>query len=82
VEDFHTLNKDYLFTVNFSATQELDRMLQWHTKGEDRSVSGDADVVYGKSLYKENQELKTRVNSLETQLVSVLERLAALENKN
>jgi hypothetical protein len=25
VNDFHTLNKDYLFTINFAATQELDR---------------------------------------------------------
>jgi hypothetical protein len=28
VEDFHTLNKDYLFTINFAATQELDRKNQ------------------------------------------------------
>jgi hypothetical protein len=27
VSDFHTLNKDYLFTLNFAATQELDRRL-------------------------------------------------------
>jgi len=27
VNDFHTLNKDYLFTLNFAATQELDRRL-------------------------------------------------------
>ena len=25
VNDFHALNKDYLFTINFAATQELDR---------------------------------------------------------
>jgi len=25
VNDFHRLNKDYLFTINFAATQELDR---------------------------------------------------------
>jgi hypothetical protein len=28
VDDFHTLNKEYLFTVNFAATQELDRQVQ------------------------------------------------------
>jgi microcystin-dependent protein len=28
VDDFHTLNKDYLFTINFAATQELDRKVQ------------------------------------------------------
>ena len=28
VSDFHTLNKDYLFTINFCATQELYRIIQ------------------------------------------------------
>jgi hypothetical protein len=28
VDDFQTLNKDYLFTLNFAATQEIDRILQ------------------------------------------------------
>jgi hypothetical protein len=28
VDDFHTLNKDAIFTVNVAATQELDRQLQ------------------------------------------------------
>jgi hypothetical protein len=28
VDDFHALNKDYLFTINFAATQELDRIVQ------------------------------------------------------
>jgi hypothetical protein len=28
VSDFHALNKDYLFTVNFAATQEIDRVVQ------------------------------------------------------
>ena len=28
VTDFHTLDKNYLFTINFAATQELDRKVQ------------------------------------------------------
>ena len=28
IDDFHTLNKDYLWTINFAATQELDRKVQ------------------------------------------------------
>jgi hypothetical protein len=28
VEDFLTLNKDYLFTINFAATQELDKIIK------------------------------------------------------
>lgn len=28
VDDFHTLDKTYLFTLNFAATQEVDRLLQ------------------------------------------------------
>jgi hypothetical protein len=28
VDDFHSLNKDAIFTVNVAATQEIDRQLQ------------------------------------------------------
>ena len=30
VNDFHTIDKQKLFTVNFSATQEIDRIQQKH----------------------------------------------------
>ena len=82
VEDFHTLDKSYLYTINFSATQELDRIIDWHTKEVDRSVSGNATNVYGqslltriKSLESENESLKNRVSTLESQLQNVLSRL-------
>ena len=84
VDDFHVLNKPYLYTLNFSATQELDRILDWHTKEVDRSVSGDANSVYGQSLLtriknleQEKSALETRVATLESQLQSVLSRLQA-----
>ena len=28
VDDFHTLNKDYIFTLNVCATQELYKLIQ------------------------------------------------------
>ena len=28
VSDFNTLNKDYLYTINFAATQDLDKIVQ------------------------------------------------------
>jgi hypothetical protein len=67
IKDFHSLNKDYLFTINFAATQELDRQIQWHTQGIDNSVTGNAEGVYGQSLYLENQQLKQQNNILQTQ---------------
>jgi hypothetical protein len=75
VKDFHTLDKANLYTINFAATQELDRIIDWHTKEVDRSVSGDATSVYGTSLRKEIQDLKEENASLKTQLQNVLTRL-------
>jgi len=51
VNDFHTLDKDKLFTLNFSATQEIDRIQQTH-------------ITEIASLKAENTELKTKLNEL------------------
>ena len=51
VNDFHTLDKNKLFTVNFSATQEIDRIQQTH-------------ITEIASLKAENTELKTKLNEL------------------
>ena len=51
VNDFHTLDKNKLFTVNFSASQELDRIQQTH-------------ITEIASLKAENTELKTKLNEL------------------
>ena len=51
VEDFHTLDKTKLFTLNFSATQEIDRIQQTH-------------ITEIASLKAENTELKTKLNEL------------------
>jgi hypothetical protein len=66
VDDFHTLNKDFLFTVNFAATQELDRVVQ-SQKGEIEDLKQVND-----DLMIQNMSLKNRVSDLEMQLASLL----------
>ena len=51
VNDFHTVDKQKLFTLNFSASQELDRIQQTH-------------ITEIASLKAENTELKTKLNEL------------------
>ena len=63
VDDFHMLDKQKLFALNFSATQELDRQQQ-------------ADKVQIAELKTENLELKTKVANLEAKLQSIEQRLA------
>ena len=67
VDDFHTLNKDAIWTTAAAALQEVDRIQQ-------------ADAVKIQTLETKNSELETKVSTLETQLADVLTRLAALEN--
>jgi hypothetical protein len=66
VDDLHTLKKDYLFTINFAATQELDRMVQNQKANiEDmKQVNDDLEL--------QNINLKNRVSDLESQLSSLL----------
>ena len=67
VDDFHTLNKQALFTLNFSATQEIDRIQQQEkTKLEEQTSKLEA--------------AEAKIVTLETTLADVLSRLAALEN--
>ena len=60
VANFHTIDKHKLFTLNFSATQELDRkVIALETVGnQDHNVK----IL---DLYKENQELKARLAKIE-----------------
>ena len=60
VDDFHTLDKNKLFALNFSATQELDRkVIALETVGnQDHNVK----IL---DLYKENEALKARLAKLE-----------------
>ena len=67
VEDFHTLDKNKLFALNFSATQEIDRIQQ-------------QELTKVKDLEIENFLLKERVKDLESKMNDVLNRLDQLEN--
>jgi hypothetical protein len=44
VDDFHALNKDYLFTINFAATQELDRKIT-RLESENAELKAKLDLV-------------------------------------
>ena len=66
VDDFHTLDKQKLFTVNFSATQEIDKIQQ-----EEKTKLAAAEERIT-ALETENASLKAQLNSIEA-------RLAALE---
>jgi microcystin-dependent protein len=73
VEDFHILNKDYLFTINFAATQELDRTVQTQKQLlETQSLEIEDLKAVNDDLMMQNMSLKNRVSELESQLSSLL----------
>lgn len=59
VNDFHTIDKQKLFTINFSATQEIDRIQQKH-------------AMEIENLKNENAELKQQLLSIQQQLNQLL----------
>ena len=67
VDDFHTVDKNKLFALNFSATQELDRQQQ-------------ADKAKIQTLETKVQTLETTLASQQTLIQSLMTRLEALEN--
>ena len=67
INDFHSLNKDAIWTTAAAALQEVDRIQQ-------------ADAVKIKTLENKNIDLENKVSKLETQLNEVLNRLSLLEN--
>jgi len=65
VDDFHILDKAKLFTLNFSATQEIDRIQQTH-------------ITEIALLKAENQQQQTEINTLKTEnaeLTSIIDKL-------
>ena len=69
VNDFHTLNKNAIWTVAAAALQEVDRIQQ-------------ADAVKIQTLENKVSILETKNSELESQLTDVLNRLSALEKNN
>ena len=65
VDDFHTLDKNKLFTLNFSATQEIDRIQQAHvTEIDELKLKVTTLETKMTSLKTENAYLKTIVDKL------------------
>jgi hypothetical protein len=67
VDDFHILDKNKLFALNFSATQEIDRIQQVE---KTKLATAEAEIV----------TLKNKVTSLETTAADLISRLTALES--
>jgi hypothetical protein len=57
VNDFHTIDKNKIFAVAFSATQQIDRIQQQHK-------------IQIKNLEAENTTLKARLDAIEAKLIS------------
>ena len=66
VDDFHILDKPRLFAINFSATQEIDKIQQAEKTKLEKQTSKLAAA-------------ETEIATLKTTLTDVLSRLAALE---
>ena len=62
VNDFHTLDKDNIYAVHFSASQEMDRVQQ-----EEKTKLAFAKAKIS-VLESENKELKARLTSIEARL--------------
>jgi hypothetical protein len=66
VEDFHTLNKDAIFTVAFSALQEVDRQLQ-ETRTELQETKQTVSNLETElaTLQQQYQDMLARIINLE-----------------
>ena len=68
INDFCTLDKQKLFALNFSATQEIDRIQQAE---KTKLAAAEAEIV----------TLKNKVTSLETTVADLISRITALESQ-
>ena len=62
VDDFHILSKSKLFTVNFSATQQIDRIQQAE---KTKLTAAETEI---NTLKTKNQDLETKLTNLIAQL--------------
>ena len=80
VDDFHTLDKNKLYTINFSATQEIDKIQQAEkTKLLEQTSKLLEQTSKLDSAETEITTLKDKVTSLETTIADLVSRLTALE---
>ena len=83
VDDFHTLDKQKLFALNFSATQEIDRIQQQQLIDiSGNSLAIDINKNELELLKLENQELTNKITSLETELNNLKTLVESLVNNN
>ena len=84
IDDFHALEKERLFALNFSATQEIDKIQQQDsariTELESKNTELESKNTELESkntdLQNENKLLKDRVEMLEMQMANILQRLS------
>ena len=89
INDFHALDKSKLFTLNFSATQEIDRIQQQQVLDiSQNKVNTQLNKTENNLLKYENQELKNENNELKTELniiklqnQTLQDRLEAIEKR-
>ena len=62
VDDFHVLKKERLWAINFSASQEIDRIQQ---EEKTKLVAAEAKIA---ALEAENVSLKSRLDAIEARL--------------
>jgi hypothetical protein len=78
INDFHIVDKNKIFAIGFSATQEIDRIQQAEktkleeqtTKLEEQTTKLAAAEIKINTLESENTALKSRLDAIETRLTS------------
>ena len=70
VDDFHTLDKMKLFSLNFSASQEIDRIQQAEKAKLEEQTSkleaAEAEII---ALKSKNQDLETKLEEQTSKLI-------------
>ena len=80
VDDFHTLDKNKLFALNFSATQEIDRIQQAEkSKLDEQTTKLDEQTTKLEAAETKLEAAEAKIATLENTLADVLTRLTALE---
>jgi len=71
INDFHIVDKNKIFAIGFSASQEIDRIQQAEkTKLEEQTTKLEAAKIKINTLESENTALKSRLDAIETRLTS------------
>jgi hypothetical protein len=89
VANFHTIDKNKLFTLNFSATQEIDRIQQQQlldiSQNTINTQLNKTEINLLKheneELKHENEELKTELNIIKLQNQTLQDRLESIEKR-